>query len=490
MPNEFLMPKLGLTMEEGTILQWLVADGTPVRPGMAVMLIETDKVESEVEASESGRLHRIGAEGDTFACGEVVGLLLAEGETAPSGSGSAATVEHPAGTSDLSVAAAAGVLVPAGGDGSRRFVSPNARRLAAERNIDLLTVRGSGPGGRVVSDDLDDMPVPGIAAAGVNAPPPASAASASAASAPAPAPAPAAAWRSSTGSSLTPATTSARQLADLLGVDLQAVPPDPHDGYVTREAVARYVRGRLQQPEAAAPASATTSAVAVASQTPTAVRRLSGMRGTIAKRMHASLHEMAQLTLMMDADMGAVVADRERRRSAGAGLVPAYTDYVIAAVAQAIRLHPGVNAQVTADGIAELPEIHVGLAVALAEGLVVPVVRNADRLNLDEIAAATSRLAGAARAGQLTLDDLEGGTFSVSSLGMFGVDGFTPVINPPNAAILGVGRIRDDLALVDGTVTTRTRLTLSLTWDHRVFDGAPAAAFCAAIVELLAQPSA
>ena len=489
MPNEFLMPKLGLTMEQGTILQWLVADGTPVRPGMPVMLIETDKVESEVEASESGRLHRIGAEGDTFACGQVVGLLLAEGEPAPRATRAGATAEHVADASEPAVAASAGVPVPAAGDGSRRFVSPNARRLAAERNIDLSTVRGSGPGGRVVSDDLDDMPVQSIAAAGVNAPPPVSAA-------------PAAAWRSSTGSSLTPATTSARQLADLLGVDLQAVPPDPHDGYVTREAVARYVRGRLQQAPAATPTSATTSAptaaptatpiavVAAASQTPAGVRRLSGMRGTIAKRMHASLHEMAQLTLMMDADMGAVVADRERRRSAGAGPVPAYTDYVIAAVSRAIRIHPRVNAQVTADGIAELPEIHVGLAVALDEGLVVPVVRNADRLSLDEIAAATSRLATAARAGQLTLDDLEGGTFSVSSLGMFGVDGFTPVINPPNAAILGVGRIRDDLVLVDGTVTTRKRLTLSLTWDHRVFDGAPAAAFCAAIVELLAQPSA
>jgi pyruvate dehydrogenase E2 component (dihydrolipoamide acetyltransferase) len=214
---------------------------------------------------------------------------------------------------------------------------------------------------------------------------------------------------------------------------------------------------------------------------------MSGMRGTIAKRMHASLQEMAQLTLTMDADVDAVVADRERRRADGAA--PGFTDYVLAAAARALHEHPRVNAQVTPDGIAVLPEIHVGLAVALDEGLVVPVVRHANRLRLAELSAETTRLADAARRGKLTMNELEGGTFSVSALGMFGVDAFTPVINPPNAAILGVGRIRDDLTLVAGKVTTVKRLTLSLTWDHRVLDGAPAAAFARTIVRLLADPT-
>ena len=471
MANEFVMPKLGLTMEEGTILQWLVDDGAPVQAGVPVMLIETDKVESEVESPGAGRLHRLGAEGDTFACGAVVGYLLGEGETAPTAAagpatatpatlGAAAPVASPA------PASSNGVSPGPGGDGRRLFVSPNARRIAAERNIELSTVRGTGPQGRIVSEDLENIapraasPLP--AAPAIVAPRPASA------------------------QSLVPATVSARQLADLLGVDLQVVPPDPLDGYVTREAVARYVRARLQQ-DVPVP-QREHGAVAPASQTPTAVRRMSGMRGTIAKRMHASLQEMAQLTLTMDAAMDAVVADRERRRAEGQA--PAYTDYVIAAVASALRQHPRVNAQVTAEGIAELPDIHVGLAVALDEGLVVPVVRNADRLSLEAIAATTARLAAAARSGSLSLDELEGGTFSVSALGMFGVDAFTPVINPPNAAILGVGRIRDELVLVDGAIEVRKRLTLSLTWDHRVFDGAPAAAFCKSIVDGLAQPSA
>ena len=224
------------------------------------------------------------------------------------------------------------------------------------------------------------------------------------------------------------------------------------------------------------------------SQTPTSVRKLSGMRGTIAKRMHQSLREMAQLTLTMDADMDAVAADRAAAKAAG--VAPGFTDYIVAAAGRALRRHPMLNAQVTPDGIAVLPDVHVGLAVALDEGLVVPVVRNADRTPLDELAVETTRLAEAARTGSLSLADLEGGTFSVSALGMFGVDAFTPVINPPNVAILGVGRLRDDLVLVDGAIATRKRLTLSLTWDHRVVDGAPAAAFCRTIVELLADPAA
>ena len=211
------------------------------------------------------------------------------------------------------------------------------------------------------------------------------------------------------------------------------------------------------------------------------------MRGTIAKRMASSLREMAQLTLTMDADMDAVVADRARRAADGAA--PAYSDYVIAACAAALRAHPFVNAQVTPDGIAVLPDIHIGLAVAVDGGLMVPVVHHADQLALADIATTTKRLADAVRAGNVTLPDLEGGTFSVTALGMFGVDAFTPVINPPNAAILGAGRIRDELTLVDGTVVATKRMTLSLTWDHRVFDGAPAAQFCKSIADALRDPS-
>jgi pyruvate dehydrogenase E2 component (dihydrolipoamide acetyltransferase) len=190
----------------------------------------------------------------------------------------------------------------------------------------------------------------------------------------------------------------------------------------------------------------------------------------------------------MDAEMDAVVADRTERKESGSA--PSFTDYVIAAAARALGQHPLVNSQITDEGVALLPVAHVGMAVALDDGLIVPVIRDTASLDLTALSRESSRLAASARDGSLELPDLEGGTFSVSTLGMYGVDGFTPVINPPNTAILGVGRLRDDLVLVDGEVTTRTRLTLSLTWDHRAFDGAPAAAFCRTIADLLDDPSA
>ena len=482
MATEFIMPKLGLTMEEGTILEWLVADGERVEPGTPVLRIETDKVESDVESSGAGVFHRVAAVGDTFPCGEVIGWLLADGEAPPTSATAAATATDtstsapssvpPISSSSTTTNTTTNTIASAEG---RRFVSPNAKRVGRELGVDPYTVVGTGPGGRVTSEDVE------VAARS-------------------PRPMPSDAVATSVTSEFVVATAAARQLADLLGVDLARVPADPTDGRVTRDGVAAWVRQRLAAP-ATAPAATSQSVANVAplppaSQTPTAVTKMTGMRGTIAKRMHASLQEMAQLTLTMDADMDAVLADRERRGADGTA--PGFTDYVIAAVARALAAHPLVNSQVVDGGIALLPEVHVGMAVALDGGLVVPVVRNADRLPLADIAVETKRLATAARDGKLSLADLEGGTFSVSALGMFGVDAFTPVINPPNTAILGVGRLRDEVVLVPSAkgsksatpkVASTKRLTLSLTWDHRVFDGAPAAQFCRTIVDLLADPT-
>lgn len=487
MAAEFLMPKLGLTMEEAKIVEWLVADGAEVVKGTPVLRIETDKVESDVEAPAAGRLHRTGDVGSTFSCGAVIGYLLGAGEPVPAGATTAETVAGP---------------MP---DDARRFISPNARRVAAELSVDIATVQGTGPGGRVVSEDVE-------AAAARQPAPSAPAPARPVAAAPVAAPAAQSATAISAGAPIDgdalPATVAARQLADLLGVDLRAVGIDPVDGRVTRDAVVRYVRARLAgtnppvatpapapapaptpatpapAPAAAAPAKAP---LAPPTQEPTEIRKFTGARGTIAKRMHSALQDMAQLTLMMDADLDAVVENRKHRQASGSA--PSYTDYIIAAAARALREHPIVNSQVVDAGIALLPEVHVGFAVAVPNGLMVPVVRNADRLDLASLAAETTRLADLGRTGKLKLPDLEGGTFSVSALGMFGVDAFTPVINPPNTAILGVGRLRDDVVLRDGAVSAVKRLTLSLTWDHRVLDGAPAAAFCQSIVALLADPT-
>ena len=445
------MPKLGLTMEEATIIEWLVAEGAAVESEQPIMLIETDKTETEVGAPGGGRLHQIGQPGQTFACGELVGQILAEGEQPAAVATPRGPAPAPASSAPTFLQAAS-VAPPPPATG-RVLASPNARRVAAERGVSLGAVTGTGPGGRIVSEDVLTAP----------------------------------ARTGTVPSSSAVATVAARNLADLLGVDLAQVPVDPVELRITREAVALHVR-ELRAATTMVSDTRRVSDTGPLLQQPTETIRLTGMRGTIARRMHASLQEMAQLTLTMDADMTAVLADRADRKSAG-GSAPSITDYVVAATARALVAHPRMNAQVTQAGIALLPEVHVGLAVAVENGLLVPVVRDTTHRDLDDLAAETTRLAAAARDGNVSPADLEGGTFSVSALGAYGVDAFTPVINPPNAGILGVGRLRDDVVIVDGAVTTMKRLTLSLTWDHRVLDGVPAAEFCKTIVELLADPT-
>jgi pyruvate dehydrogenase E2 component (dihydrolipoamide acetyltransferase) len=437
-------------MEAGTIIGWHVPDGAVVEQGTPVLAIETDKVESDVEASASGRLHQTGAPGDTFPCGARIGWFLAEGEEPPA----AAPSRSPAGAAATGAPAAADVASaapttatgpPARGDRGRILSSPNARRVAARLGVDLAAVAGSGPGGRIVSEDVqrfvDAMSAPVLDGSAVAA------------------------------------TIAARRLADLLGVDIAAVRRTGADSRITRDDVAVHVRQRL----------ATTGPAplpAQLAQAPLAVVPMRGMRATIASRMHESLHDMAQLTLTMDVAMDRVVADRRRRQADGA--VPSYTDYVISAAAMALTENPTINSQVTAEGIALLGEVHVGMAVALDDGLVVPVVREADRLSITEISAETARLAAGARSGTLPLADYQGATFTVTALGMYGVDAFTPIVNPPNTAILGVGRVRRDVDWDDDDrPVPRPTLTLSLTWDHRAFDGVPAAEFTRTVRDVL-----
>lgn len=441
MAVEFPMPKLGLTMEEGTIVEWLVADGSEVEQGAAVLTIETDKVESDVEASGSGVLHITGNAGDTFACGARIGWFLEPGEMPPVAEKARATTTT---TTPASPSTATGPAVtdpvphPASSNEIRLFASPNAKRVAVERGIDLSRLVGSGPGGRIVSEDVVAAPTGGVKPV---------------------------------------ATIAARQTAARLGVDLREVRAGGPDPRIGRADVERHVRAQ----SVANPPTATPSEAPLL-QPPLSTIPLVGMRGTIATRMHTSLQEMAQLTLTMDVVMDAVV---QHRSGADPSTRAGYTDYVVAAVAAALVDHPVVNSQIAGGQLALLPEINVGLAVALDGGLVVPVVRRTDTLTLSALSTETTRLASAARSGGLSRDEVEGGTFSVTALGMYGVDAFTPVINPPNTAILGVGRLRDGVRW-DGDIPARTTLlTLSLTWDHRAFDGAPAAEFTAAVRDRL-----
>jgi pyruvate/2-oxoglutarate dehydrogenase complex dihydrolipoamide acyltransferase (E2) component len=336
----------------------------------------------------------------------------------------------------------------------RLKASPNARRVAKELGVDLVGLVGSGPGGRIVSEDVE-----------------------AAATAP-------------TSPDLGDATARPRRrlasstvirLAEQLGLDPDSVPATGPDGRLTRDDVYSAARSAVT----GAPSPRTS---------PTGERTspLTGVRGLIASRMVQSLQEMAQLTLTMDVDMDRAVALRTQLTEIGAaelGAVPTYTDMIVAAAARALRRHPQLNSSVGDAGIEVHDDIHVGIAVATERGLTVPVIRHADTLPLPDLASTTARLAAAARDRTLVLSDLEGSTFSVTNLGMYGVDAFTPIVNPPNTAILGSGRLRDDTAWDKGDTPRRVqRLTLSLTWDHRVLDGAPAAEYCRTVKELLEQP--
>ena len=448
MAVEVLIPKLGLTMEYGLIEEWLVAPGTLVRPGDPLLRLATDKVDVEVEAEGSGLFHPVVESGAELPPGALIGWLLEVGEELPGAV---------AGTPPAQQAPA-----PAG----RLFSSPNARRIARERGIDFTRLNGTGPGGRIITADVLD-------AAAAQQTPPAAQPTAPAVEQAAPAveqAAPAAIGPRSV-------TPLVRRDAAAAGVDLAAVVGTGPGGKVLRSDVA----------------------VAAARSTPpstpeTSVIPLTGMRRVIATRMHASLQEMAQLTLGTEATMDAAVVLRaqlkEQWQQAGIP-VPTITDLVVRAAALALREHPRLNASVHDDAIHIQPEINVGLAVALEEGLMVPVLKRADLLPLSAIAAESRRLAQAARAGRLTLPELEGGTFTVSTLGSFGIDFFTPVITPGQVAILGVGRLRDSVrwAGENGTAPVRTQvLTLSVTFDHRAVDGAPAAEYLRSVAARLANP--
>ncbi len=268
------------------------------------------------------------------------------------------------------------------------------------------------------------------------------------------------------------ASPAARRVARELGIDITLVPPSAPGKRISAEDVEAFAAAR---PAAPAPKGQ--------------VRPFGEIRQVIAERLTESLQAMAQVTVTREVDVQGLVARRNALAAgfeAATGIRLSYTDLLVEIVARLLQETPLLNATLTDEGILVFDAVHMGVAVALEDGLIVPVIRNANTRSLADIAADRVALAAKAEAGTLTLDEIEGGTFTISNLGAFGADAFTPIVNPPQCAILGVGRIMEKPVVVDGAFQVRPTAWFSLTFDHRIVDGAPAARFLQALGERLA----
>lgn len=446
MPFEITMPQLGLTMERGSIVEWLVGEGDEISAGQEIFCIETDKAVVAVEAHQEGTLaHILVPAGQEAAVGTVLAVAVAPGETLPAGWQPERTVTVPpvperSGRQVLATAEAASEIA--------LNASWKARTIAREAGLDLASLVGSGPEGRIVAADLE------AALTGQTVPP-----------------GPAA--------SATPVATN---LAEALGLDLAQVSGTGRRGRITQADVLAAAAALIRE-KAAAPPLRRRGLPQVVGTTP-----LRGVRELVSEGMAASAHTAARVTLFREADAGALTRLREQFLARGVDV--SYNDILIRVCAVALREHPAANARLAEGKVEHLDRSNIGLAVDTERGLLVPVVHNADQLAIPQIAAETARLVAAARSGRIPPNDLSGGTFTLTNLGMFGVEGFTPIINLPECCILGVGAIvHKPVAVGHGdAVAVRPRVTLSLVFDHRVIDGAPAARFLERIAQMVEDP--
>ncbi len=452
MPKEIYLVKVGMTMTEGMVSEWYIPDGSPVKKGELLYALETEKVTLDVDADDDGIVKHGLAAGVSAKPGDVIGYIYEAGENidaAPAATPVASTNENTADSSasDLRATSTARAPQEKRVPGERIKSSPAARRLARELNVDYTQLTGTGPGGRIVEADVQ-------AASAAN---PGAAVS----------------------QDEVKASPLAKRLAAERGIDLASISGTGPGG-------------RIVQSDVDAVAGNRSAAPAVVQQAQPQDERipLRGMRKTIASRMHNSLQQSAQLTMNMEVIMDDAVKVRAGliEEWADDAVKPSYTDFVIAAVAKALTKHRMMNSHFTETDIVLRGEVNVGMAVALADGLVVPVIRAANQLSLKQLAQESSRLALAARDGKLGLDDYADGTFTVSTLGMYGVDSFTPIVNEGQSGILGVNRLYDGVEWDGDTPVKTKKMNLSLTWDHRILDGAPAAEFLREVRDLLAAP--
>ncbi|MBL8154025.1 MAG: 2-oxo acid dehydrogenase subunit E2 [Anaerolineae bacterium] len=451
MAVEIVMPRLGWTMEQGTLVEWLKKDGDLVQPGDIMFIIESDKALNEVESFESG-IFRIPPGSDVLGRLLPVGTLLAyivqPGEAPPFEAASPVQTQVAAAPStppSLDSDQPSVTTTEPASNGRLRLpaISPRARRVAAELSVDWSSLTGSGRSGRIVERDVRAAAMTPVASPMLISP-------------------------------------VARRAAEELGVDVAALAAQMPGQRITREHVER-----AAHPTAPVPAS----------PDPTENRvPMSRLRQVIADRMVASAQTTASVTLTTEVDSTELVRVRQSLKDASLNdprPVPSYTDLLAKLTAEALTEHPGLNARLQGDALVSSPAVHVGFAVDTERGLIVPVVRDVHRKSIRQIAAESAALVEQARNGTIRPDDLSGGTFTLTNLGMYDIDAFTPIINLPQCAILGIGRIVPKQVVIDAAaerLAIRQMMFLSLTFDHRLVDGAPAARFLQRVKQFVEQP--
>lgn len=468
----FTMPKWGIEMTEGTLAKWEISEGAAFAKGDIIALIETDKITNEVEAEFEATLARIIVpEGDTVPVGALLGVFTQEDLPADaidsfisglSGDAPPAAAKEPLPTPDAKPASAAPAPIPAD-----TAISPAARKRVEATGVDVSRIAGSGRDGRISLQDID------IAAAGGMLP-----------------------SRAGGPVDIAPitghladvfASPLAKRLAVQNDVDLGTLHGSGPRGRICKADVLK----QLDQTPAVAPQAMAQQAVAQPAPPPAGDDRevlpMSAMRKAIARQLTLSKQTIPHFYLRNEARVDALLAMRKMAKQA-TGSAPSVNDYLVRAVALALQSHPDVNVQVHGNEIHRFHRSDISIAVATDKGLITPIVKSADTKTVAAISAEVKLLAAKAREGRLAAEEFQGGSFSVSNLGMFGITQFDAIINPPQGAILAVGAARSETFHSDHALVYAQRIHLSLSCDHRAIDGAVGAKFLAELTRLIENP--
>ena len=434
---QVVMPKLGLIMTEANLLEWFKKDGEWIQKGEPLFSFESDKSAVEIEAPASGYVKRLITAGTIVPIQTPVAMIYSEGPGIESEFETLKTEEkRPSSPSQTSSSSLDDLPPKVDSPLVAVRATPKARKAARNLGIDLTTLTGSGPRGMIVTSDLGKTPKrPKVKA-----------------------------------------TPLAQKMAEDCGISLAEVIGTGPGGRITRDDVTKKI------------ATLTRSTVASGTSTPPSRQfPLEGLRGLIAERLSASWNERPQVTLYSEVDATQLIELRQHNLTPNREKI-SINAYFFAAVSKALREFPFVNTQLTENGLVHINKINIGIAIDTERGLVVPVLKDVGRRSLLDIHDALNDLVQRTLSGKALPDDFIDGTFTITNLGAFGVDTFAPIINPPEAAILGVGRIKPKPVAIDRMIGIRDMVTLSLSFDHRLMDGAPAARFLNRICQFLEGP--